>query len=131
MINDSKEQGTQGLLFPSGKEHVKHHFPSRHPQLLLEVAELPVECVPVTFLFTSDCASAAAQICKDSQVKTELATHTDGAVGVVCVHQHRVLNTSVLRRQRDPQIAWNQGWEVGTEGGRAGWLLWRAAPCTG
>lgn len=44
MINDSQEQGTQSPLFPSGKEHVKHRFPSRHLGLLLEAAELTGEC---------------------------------------------------------------------------------------
>lgn len=79
MTNDRKEN-TQGLLFPSGKERVKHHF-----FFHLESAELavgcgsvppPRPCVPVTFTLTSGCASAAAQNCKLSQVKTDLATQS-------------------------------------------------------
>lgn len=80
----------------------------------------PWPCVPVTLLFTSACAAAAAQVCKGSQVKTAPATHTEQ---LVCSES----STEWAQKANRAQIVWDQGWEVGTEGRRAGWF-WRAAP---
>lgn len=58
-------------------------------------------------------------------------THTPRAAGELWVHQHTVVNPNLLRGHPEPQSVCSHGWEQGAEGGRAGWLFWRAAPCTG
>lgn len=135
MINDSQEQGTQSPLFPSGKEHVKHRFPSRHLGLLLEAAELTGECGSVLLhghVSLSPSFSAVTvllqlpRFAKTARWK-EICPHTQMEQSVWSVSTSTEWSTQACSEGREPQIAWNQGWEVGTEGGRAGWLFWRAA----
>lgn len=72
--------------------------------------------VPATFLFASHCVSETAQTVEDNQEKTNSATHThtqSKVLSVACLHQAGLVNMSMFRRQVDPHVVCNPGWEVG------------------
>lgn len=104
MTNDRKEKGTHRACYsPAERNMLNITF------FYLESAELAVRCgsvppawpgVPVTFTLTSGCSSAAAQNCKPSQVKTDLATQSSWCG--LCPPAHRGQHELAQKANRAP-----------------------------